>query len=113
MPTINVGANRGIGLALVQKFTAQGWEVSGSARAQSKHDPSIQDVSCLRAMNICCNNIHKLEATGATIYWIDYLDEASIIEAVRQYGPRKLDCLIDCAGNTFVTVNLINFLNVI
>ncbi|KAL8833577.1 MAG: hypothetical protein Q9170_004192 [Blastenia crenularia] len=39
-----------------------------------------------------------LEATGAKIYEIDYLEEATIVEAAKEYGSETLDCLINCAA---------------
>jgi hypothetical protein len=40
----------------------------------------------------------QLEATGARILEIDFLDEPSIFEAAKQYGSGPLDILINCGG---------------
>jgi hypothetical protein len=40
----------------------------------------------------------KLEATGATILEIDFLDESTIEAAAKQYGDKPLDVLINVGG---------------
>ncbi|KAM5452133.1 hypothetical protein MaudCBS49596_003487 [Microsporum audouinii] len=77
-----IGANRGIGLGLSQKFYEEGWVVFGSIRPQTRNDPSIND----------------LKRWATKIFEIDYRVEASISGAAEQYGSGPLDCLINCAG---------------
>lgn len=43
-------------------------------------------------------SVVQLEATGATILKIDYLDESSISDAAKEFGSGKLDVLVNCAG---------------
>ncbi|KAJ5949542.1 hypothetical protein N7454_001126 [Penicillium verhagenii] len=63
-------ANRGIGLNLLKAFAQRGWTVFGT-----------------------------LEATGATIFDLDYLNENTISAAAKSYGEETpLDVLINCAG---------------
>jgi NAD(P)-dependent dehydrogenase (short-subunit alcohol dehydrogenase family) len=87
-----VGANRGIGLCLMKAFAEKKWTLFGSVRPQTlkDKDPSVKD----------------LEATGAKILEIDFLDEPSIFEAAKQYGSGPLDILINCGG---VPVDPVNF----
>jgi len=40
----------------------------------------------------------KLEATGAKILEIDFLDESTIQQAAKTYGAEPLDILINCGG---------------
>lgn len=45
------------------------------------------------------SNWHQLEATGATVIDLDYLDEESIAAAAQSYGTdRTLDVLVNCGG---------------
>ncbi|GIK02040.1 hypothetical protein Aspvir_006083 [Aspergillus viridinutans] len=93
--TLHLGANRGIGLNLLKAFAQRGWTVFGTVRAESRSDASFHDASTL-PLNYSINN---LEATGATIFDLDYLDESSIAAAAKSYGEEKpLDVLINCAG---------------
>ncbi|KAM0424834.1 hypothetical protein ACHAPT_009890 [Fusarium lateritium] len=77
-----VGANRAIGLNLVKAFIGRSWNVTGTIRPQSRSDPSVAD----------------LQATGATILEIDYLDESTIEKASQAYGDGPLDILINVGG---------------
>jgi len=78
-----IGANRGLGLALVNVFAEHGWTLFGTVRPETRSDPSFRD----------------LEKTGATVIDLDYLSEDSIADAARTYGPeQRLDVLINCAG---------------
>ncbi|KAG2418472.1 hypothetical protein HFD88_001573 [Aspergillus terreus] len=78
-----IGANRGLGLGLLKVFKEQGYNVFGTVRPQTRSDVSFKD----------------LEATGATIFDLDYLEEDSIAAAAQRYGnDRPLDVLINCGG---------------
>lgn len=55
----------------------------GTVRPQTRADASFKD----------------LEATGATVFDLDYTDEESISAAAQSYGSDKaLDVLVNCAG---------------
>ncbi|KAL8790984.1 MAG: hypothetical protein Q9195_006129 [Heterodermia aff. obscurata] len=77
-----IGANRGIGLQIVQRLTKRNWVVAGSIRPQTRGDPSVKE----------------LEETGAQVIEIDYLDEETIVAAAKEYEPNKLDLLVNCGG---------------
>ncbi|KAJ9615682.1 hypothetical protein H2200_001758 [Cladophialophora chaetospira] len=78
-----IGANRGLGLGLLKVFKENGYEVFGTIRAQTRSDPSFKD----------------LQATGATIIDLDYLEEETIAAAAEAYGKdRPLSVLVNCAG---------------
>ncbi|GES60664.1 short-chain dehydrogenase [Aspergillus terreus] len=78
-----IGANRGLGLGLLEVFKEHGYNVFGTVRPQTRSDVSFKD----------------LEATGATIFDLDYLDEDSIAAAAQKYGnDRPLDVLVNCGG---------------
>jgi hypothetical protein len=51
-----------------------------------------------RALNILSRGT-QLEATGAKIFELDYVNEGTIAKAAEAYGPESLDCLINCAGS--------------
>ncbi|KAM0430907.1 hypothetical protein ACHAPT_005541 [Fusarium lateritium] len=81
--TFRRGANRGLGLGLLKVFKERGYNVFGTVRPQTRSDSSFKD----------------LEATGATIIDLDYLDEESIAAAAQNYGnDRALDVLVNCGG---------------
>jgi len=64
-------------------FKEHGYNVFGTIRPQTKSDSSFKD----------------LEATGATIIDLDYLEEDSIAAAAKTFGEdRTLDVLVNCAG---------------
>ncbi|KAI0487080.1 short chain dehydrogenase [Xylaria cf. heliscus] len=78
-----IGANRGLGLGLLKVFKEHGYHVFGTVRPQTRSDPSFKD----------------LEATGATILDLDYLEEDTIAAAAQDYGKdRPLDVLVNCGG---------------
>ncbi|KAF2181563.1 short chain dehydrogenase [Zopfia rhizophila CBS 207.26] len=77
-----VGANRGIGLNLVEAFKKRSWEVTGSIRPQTKDDESVND----------------LRATGANVIEMDFLHEATIEEAAKKWDGYKLDLLVNVGG---------------
>ncbi|KAF7878853.1 hypothetical protein EAF04_000056 [Stromatinia cepivora] len=77
-----VGANRGIGLNLVKAFIKNSWNVTGSIRPQSKTDASVKD----------------LEATGAKILEIGFLNEIIIADAAKDFGNQRLDVLLNVGG---------------
>ena len=71
------GANRGIGLALVQEYCAQGWEVIAVCRASSA----------------------ELDATGAKVLQgIDVTNTQHIQEMLKQLTGTKISLLINNAG---------------
>ncbi|KAG2811176.1 hypothetical protein PC112_g15730 [Phytophthora cactorum] len=74
-----IGSTRGIGLAFVEHYTKAGWNVIGTARANS--------------------NTEKLKALAPfkTIA-MDTSDETSILEAARQLEGQPIDLLINNAG---------------
>jgi len=78
-----IGANRGLGLALLKVFAEHGWTSFATIRPETRSDSSFGD----------------LEKTGATIIDLDYLSEESIADAAKTYGhDQPLDVLINCAG---------------
>ncbi|OWZ11162.1 Short chain dehydrogenase [Phytophthora megakarya] len=73
------GSTRGIGLAFAEHYTKAGWNVIGTARANS--------------------NTEKLKALAPTkIVDMDTSDEATILEAARQLEGQPIDLLINNAG---------------
>lgn len=71
------GANRGIGLALAQKYLAQGWSVIG----------------------LCRNPSAELQASGAEIIaGVDVTDPEAVRSLAQQLKGRPLDLLINNAG---------------
>ncbi|KAF1777777.1 NAD(P)-binding domain [Phytophthora cactorum] len=78
------GSTRGIGLALATHYTEAGWNVIGTARANSNTD--------------------KLAALSPfKIVTIDTSDEASTAEAARQLDGVAIDLLINNAGTGWLT----------
>ncbi|ATY65873.1 short chain dehydrogenase [Cordyceps militaris] len=78
-----IGSNRGLGLGLLKVFKEHGYNVFGTIRPQTRSDPSFKD----------------LEATGATVIDLDYLDEDSIAAAAQCYGhDRPLDYRVMTVG---------------
>ncbi|MCJ1355758.1 MAG: hypothetical protein MMC33_005750 [Icmadophila ericetorum] len=84
-----IGGNRGIGFNLVKALRSRGWTVYASVRPQTRADKS--DPSC---------NEQQLEATGARILEIDTLIEATVHQAAKEFGLRRLDVLVNSADNT-------------
>ncbi|KAJ8133598.1 hypothetical protein O1611_g21 [Lasiodiplodia mahajangana] len=81
-----IGANRGLGLGLLKTFKERGYKVFGTVRPQTRSDPSYKER-------------RQLEATGATIIDLDYLEEGSIAAAAKSYGnDQVLDVLVNCGG---------------
>lgn len=72
------GANRGIGLALAQKFTAEGYTVIGTARAPEKAD--------------------ALKATGARIEQLDVTRPESVEALASRLDDVAIDYLVNNAG---------------
>ncbi|KUF76134.1 C-factor [Phytophthora nicotianae] len=73
------GSTRGIGLAFAKHYTKAGWNVIGTARANS--------------------NTEKLNALSPfKIVVMDTSDETSILEAARQLEGQPIDLLINNAG---------------
>ncbi|KAG2992086.1 hypothetical protein PC120_g22560 [Phytophthora cactorum] len=73
------GSTRGIGLAFAEQYTKAGWNVIGTARADSSTE--------------------KLSALGPLkIVTMDTGDEDTIIEAARQLEGQPIDLLINNAG---------------
>lgn len=75
------GANRGIGLALVQQYLANGWQVSATYRLAS----GAQDLLKLTE-----------QYPSLTLYCIDITDYDEIASSVCEIGP--IDVLINNAG---------------
>jgi NAD(P)-dependent dehydrogenase (short-subunit alcohol dehydrogenase family) len=100
---MTLGANRGIGLRFVQKFSEEGWDVFASVRPQAVEDDSITEVrECLLFKRFeLTGRCDQLKMTGAKIFLIDYLDEDTIAGAAKEYGSKPLDCLINCAGELY------------
>ncbi|KAI0108878.1 hypothetical protein GGR51DRAFT_570132 [Nemania sp. FL0031] len=88
MPDKNValviGANRGVGLALVKALVKSGYQVWGSVRPQTMDDATVED----------------LRKTGAQIVKIDYTHEETISHAVEVLGKSEghLNLLVNCGG---------------
>lgn len=71
------GANRGIGLALTQKYLAQGWQVIG----------------------ICRTTSPELDASGAqVISGVDVTDGNAVAALAQQLKGKQVDLLINNAG---------------
>ncbi|KAI1131860.1 hypothetical protein F5Y10DRAFT_36334 [Nemania abortiva] len=79
-----IGANRGVGLALVNALVESGCRVWGSVRPQTMNDASVGD----------------LRDAGAKIIQIDYTDEETIIQAAKvlEKSEGHLNFLINCGG---------------
>ncbi|KAG7386782.1 hypothetical protein PHYPSEUDO_015290 [Phytophthora pseudosyringae] len=78
------GSTRGIGLALATHYTEAGWNVIGTARANS--------------------NTEKLAALSPfKVVKIDTTDEASVAEAARQLEGVAIDLLVNNAGTGWLT----------
>ncbi len=79
MPTTLItGANRGIGLALAEKFKAEGHDVIATARAPDKAS--------------------ALKALGVEVLQLDVSDAASVAALVKSLNGRPIDYLINNAG---------------
>ena len=79
MPTVLItGANRGIGLEFARQYTADGWEVIGTAR---RPDDAVD-----------------LKRTGATVEVLDAADPSSIAALAARLAGRPIDVLIANAG---------------
>ena len=72
------GANRGIGLALAQNFSAAGFKVIGTARQPEQAT--------------------ELKETGARVEQLDVTDQASIDAMAQSLGDTPIDILINNAG---------------
>ena len=72
------GANRGIGLALAQNFTAAGFNVIGTARKPEQAT--------------------ALKATGARVEQLDVTDQASVDAMAQRMAETPIDILINNAG---------------
>jgi NAD(P)-dependent dehydrogenase (short-subunit alcohol dehydrogenase family) len=77
-----IGANRGIGFELTKSLLARGHSVYGTYRPQSREDSSVS----------------KLKAAATQTLEVDFVSEESIIKAAKDFGNKKLDILINCAG---------------
>ncbi|UYO53626.1 SDR family NAD(P)-dependent oxidoreductase [Rhodopseudomonas palustris] len=77
------GANRGIGLAIVERLVRQGYRVAACVRAPS---PGLQAL--------------LPEADGHAIVTLDLRDDAAISEAARAVmkWSKQIDVLVNCAG---------------
>jgi NAD(P)-dependent dehydrogenase (short-subunit alcohol dehydrogenase family) len=77
------GANRGIGLALAQRYAADGWDVIATTRVRD--DAAALD---------------DLRGSGAsiTVEQLDLADAASIASFVAGIGDRPIDVLLNNAG---------------
>ncbi|TMW58974.1 hypothetical protein Poli38472_007122 [Pythium oligandrum] len=73
------GSSRGIGLALAERFHADGWNVIGSARSPATADK-------LKALNL-----YK-------VVQLDTTDEASVQSAAKELEGEAIDVLINNAG---------------
>jgi len=75
------GANRGIGLAVVEKFVSEGWWVC----------------ACTRSNSDCLNSL--LDGRGK-IYSLDLADEKSVSNCAKEIirSVDRVDALINCAG---------------
>lgn len=79
MPTtLIVGANRGIGLGLAQRFVAEGWTVHGTARRPGEAE--------------------ALGAAGATVHPLDVTDEGSVRDLAGALQGTAIDVLVHNAG---------------
>lgn len=74
------GGNRGIGLALVERYLAKGWRVVGTAR-----DPAAMPFLDLRSGAL---EVERLEVT----------DTASVAALCQRWAKRPLDMLVNNAG---------------
>ncbi len=72
------GANRGIGLALAQEFTAAGFQVIGTARKPTRAD--------------------ALKATGARVLQLDVTQSDSVSAMAKALADVEIDILINNAG---------------
>lgn len=87
------GANRGVGLALVRQYLADGAEVIGCCRKPASADA-----------------LKKLAASSGSrvrVMQLDVADEASIMALKRALGDQPLDILINNAGISGLSANRI------
>ncbi|MBT1516787.1 SDR family oxidoreductase [Bradyrhizobium sp. SRL28] len=87
------GANRGIGLALVRQYAAEGAEVIACCR-----DPATADA---------LKELAKSSSDRVRIMPLDVADEASIDSLKRALGDRPIDILINNAGVSGLSADLI------
>lgn len=112
-----IGANRGIGLQLIKTLQKHGYTCTGTVRpstltahktrsqapsSSSSHttSTSASETPAADDNNDVDTSIADLEATGARILTLDYLDPASIDHAATTWGvsTTPLDLLVNCAG---------------
>lgn len=80
MPTLLItGANRGIGLELTKRYTADGWTVIATCR-----EP--QSATALKAIR------------GITVEALDVTDYAAVDKLAQTYGGTAIDLLLNNAG---------------
>lgn len=72
------GANRGIGLALAEKFNAEGYDVIGTARSPEKAD--------------------ALKSLGVRVEQLDVTDPASVSALAERLDGKPIDFLVNNAG---------------
>lgn len=77
------GANRGIGLAITERFVAEGYRIAACVRTPSQELRNLLS-----------------EAEGHTIVTLDLRDDATISEAARAVlkWSKHIDVLVNCAG---------------
>ncbi|KAH8768357.1 hypothetical protein F5883DRAFT_604113 [Diaporthe sp. PMI_573] len=78
-----IGANRGVGLALVHELIENKYRVWGSVRPKTMNDEPVED----------------LRKTGAKIVPIDYQSEETLLAAAKALEVEgRLDLLVNCGG---------------
>ncbi|KAK1943291.1 putative 12-oxophytodienoate reductase 11 [Phytophthora citrophthora] len=95
------GSTRGIGLAFAEHYIKAGWNVIGTARANSNTEKEMLRL-CYRGRNsvlILIASIFQLAALEPfKIVTMDTSDEATITEAARQLEGQSIDLLINNTG---------------
>jgi NAD(P)-dependent dehydrogenase (short-subunit alcohol dehydrogenase family) len=79
MRIVITGANRGIGLALAQRYVARGDEVHGTAREPAR----AKELAAL---------------PGVTVHGLDVRDDASVAAFAAELGDAGVDVLVNNAG---------------
>ena len=103
MNAIIIGANKGLGLCLVESFAKRGHHVFAGIYGKES------SVNIERVMALYNSNIDLFE--------IDVSNELSVEKAAKQIKSNNIDCLIDCAGvllssdrkNTIYEINIEEF----